>query len=749
MTSHLDPGPRRSGLTRLLTLGSLLWLGGLLTVSQAQITLDGSLGPGGPLTGPDYRIGADVGQIRGGNLFHSFGEFNVPRGGSATFAGPNTIANIVGRVTGGQPSTIDGVLRSEIAGANLFLLNPSGVLFGPNARLEVRGSFHVSTADFLRFADGATFAAHLGHESVLTVAPPTAFGFLGPHPAAITIQGSTLHLPEGKAMSVVGGDLAILGNAARPLFRLPTLGASGGRIQLASVASPGEAVFNPLELAPDLQVHSFARLGRLTLAQGAFLDTYGNGGGSVLLRGDHLLLDTAFVSAYNAGQADSPGLGIDIQGRGDVTLNGAFLVTGSDRTSRGSVGEIRVQGGAVTLTGGSIVGVLAEGVGTRGDVTVSATQSILISGPDTGIVAVAAGDPGQISLAAPRVTIDGGAVGAPSIAPGLRAGDIAVEAGQFSLLGGGLLVTGTSTEQHGGEITLNASESISIAGSQQVGTDVVRSSIISATTGRGNAGRIALSTPRLTMDAGLIVASTFGDGNAGDIDVRVGRLSLSGGAQIDSSTRGTGRGGDMTVVATEEISIAGHEREDMRVRSGLFSTANGSGHAGRLFVSAPLLLLDGGRIIASTLGDGNAGNIEVQARRLTLLDGAQIFSGIGTAEDDVVRGTGGPGRGGNITVIATDALSIAGRDGQGFRSSIGSNALVGSGDAGNIFIATPHLDMRDSFISTAIFRESRGNAGDLRLEVGRLSLADGARISSSTDGPGQGGRWTSLRRMPS
>ena len=99
------------------------------------------------------------------------------------------------------------MLRSEIAGANLYLLNPSGVLFGPNASLDVSGSFHVSTADFLRFADGAKFSANLGQESVLTVAPPAAFGFLGNNPAPITIQGSTLQVPGGKALSVVGGDM--------------------------------------------------------------------------------------------------------------------------------------------------------------------------------------------------------------------------------------------------------------------------------------------------------------------------------------------------------------------------------------------------------------------------------------------------------------------------------------------------------------------------------------------------------------
>jgi filamentous hemagglutinin family protein len=107
-----------------LLLSSVLLLSVLSGVSQAQITLDGSLGRSGALPGPHVVIPAEVGQIRGPNLFHSFGEFNVRRGESATFTGPNTIGNILGRVTGGQQSVIDGLLRSEISGANLYLLSP-------------------------------------------------------------------------------------------------------------------------------------------------------------------------------------------------------------------------------------------------------------------------------------------------------------------------------------------------------------------------------------------------------------------------------------------------------------------------------------------------------------------------------------------------------------------------------------------------------------------------------------------------
>jgi large exoprotein involved in heme utilization and adhesion len=111
--------PVRSRRLQTLLLSGLVLLQALLAVSQDHITLEGSLGLREPLTGPRYRIGADFGQLRGSNLFHRFGEFNVPAGGSAIVTSPTTVANILSRVTGGQPSTIDGVLRSEIAATNL------------------------------------------------------------------------------------------------------------------------------------------------------------------------------------------------------------------------------------------------------------------------------------------------------------------------------------------------------------------------------------------------------------------------------------------------------------------------------------------------------------------------------------------------------------------------------------------------------------------------------------------------------
>ncbi|MCP3873928.1 MAG: filamentous hemagglutinin N-terminal domain-containing protein, partial [Desulfobacteraceae bacterium] len=157
--------------------------------TNAEVTLDGSLGRSGALPGPDYQIGADLGKQHGGNLFHSFQDFNLNRAESATFSGPNSVNNVISRVTGGNPSQIDGLIRSTIPNADMYLLNPHGIMFGKNARLDVQGGFHASTADYLRLKDGGRFDARQPKNSILTVAPVEAFGFLNSQVAPISVQG--------------------------------------------------------------------------------------------------------------------------------------------------------------------------------------------------------------------------------------------------------------------------------------------------------------------------------------------------------------------------------------------------------------------------------------------------------------------------------------------------------------------------------------------------------------------------------
>ena len=197
--------------------------------AAAQIVTDGSVGAAQSLSGPAFSIGSALGTLSGNNLFHSFSTFNLATGESATFTGPSTLANIVGRVTGGSSSSIDGTIATLTGGStNLFLVNPAGIVFGPNASLNVEGSFHVSTADYLAFADGAKFMSNLGNGSSFTTADRQRSASSTPNPAAVAINGSTLNVGLGSTMNIAAGEVQIVGGqiaapggtiAATPLRR--------------------------------------------------------------------------------------------------------------------------------------------------------------------------------------------------------------------------------------------------------------------------------------------------------------------------------------------------------------------------------------------------------------------------------------------------------------------------------------------------------------------------------------------------
>jgi filamentous hemagglutinin family protein len=249
----------------------------------AQVVLDGSFGRAGPLAGPNVVVPSSAGRTVGTNLFHSFSRFDVARGESVTFQGPGSIRNVLARVTGGVASMIDGKLRCEIPGADLYLINPAGVVFGPGASLEVRGSFAVSTADFVRLGtDGRFDARAAAAESVLTTSAPAAFGFAGAAPGAgaIELNGGSLGVNDGRSISVVGGDVRIVGGQLL----------TAGPINLVAARS-GEAVITSTLQGDVVELQGAG--GAIELSDFADVDVGGgaNGGqGRVTIRGDSLVL---------------------------------------------------------------------------------------------------------------------------------------------------------------------------------------------------------------------------------------------------------------------------------------------------------------------------------------------------------------------------------------------------------------------------------------------------------------------------
>jgi filamentous hemagglutinin family protein len=547
-------------------MSGLLIAAVLVARSPAQnITLDGSLGGArGPLAGPHYMIPADAGQIRGKNLFHSFGRFSVQTGESATFTPPlngTPIANILSRVTGGQRSEIHGLLRSEIPEANLFLLNPAGVVFGPEASLDVKGSFHASTADVIRFADGEAFYANPGAESILTVAPPAAFGFLRPQPAPLVVQGSSLGVRTGATLSLVGGDLTMTGG---------TLRTPGGATHMVSVAGPAEVPVSPQAMAT---AAGGAPHGTITLAQGAMIDT--------------------------RGEAAEPAGHVELTGQRVAMTGGAQIDTST--AGAGPGGTVRLTATErITMEGRSGTGV----------------ESGVRSGT-TGT-----GRAGDIVLAAPVVELRDGLITTGTAGAG-DGGAITLEVGQLRLLEGGVIQSNVSslTAGQGGTVQVTAREGVEISGRDQ---DNFSSSLLTSTVGRSAAGSVRVQAPMLTLaDEGAIAASTLGSGRAGDIVLDVGRLTITGGARVESGTGGSGRGGTVQVNATEEIRVAG----EGDLPSQISTQTQRAGRGGDIVLTAPRVVVTEGAQIGSFVRvrrSGPGGTIEIRAHYLELNAGASI-----------------------------------------------------------------------------------------------------------------------------
>lgn len=691
---------------RCITL-PLILAGSLYSpISIGEITLDGSMGSSGSLVGPNYQISAELGALQGSNLYHSFGLFNLSQGERASFSGPAAVTNIIGRISGGEQSLIDGTVQSTITGANLFLLNPAGIFFGPNASIDVSGAFYASTAHELHFEDGAILSTGQIEAAILSTAPPSSFGFVADQNQALIVQGSRIFAQPNKTIGLIAGDIKIDG---------AMIGGDSATITISGISTPGQVLMDgtvypsnessPVPNSANITVMGESEIsssgykgGRLTISGGQiFVDqsdilshslSFGNGEG-IEIRGDqsiqfsHAAIQSASTHYGNAGSIhlNAPLILMD---------NGSGLLTSSYFVGNG--GDVNIQAGELTLQNTSAITSHANDAGNAGDVSIQATDRIQMTGdPDNAfdtritVGSYNSGNAGNIKIETPNLSLSGTTLDTATHGIGL-AGNISLITGDFSLANSAQIFTASSGTMNAGNIMIEASNHVDITG---VVDAVEWTGLFAIATANGNAGVIDITAKSLSVTDAWVDATISGTGKAGDILLNIENTTLLDNGKMRIINLGPGTGGRI-IVNTDSLELKNDGQFNAR------SAASG----------------------------GYGGDIDIHTRTL-------FMSTEGSITNEAFYNSLGTG---DISVNASEQIHIIG-EGESKSANPGSD-VVSTGIfsfTGNIDITSPDIVMEKSgAISSRTHNDL--NAGDLTVNTERLKLLSGAQISVDSFG---------------
>lgn len=688
----------------------------------AQITPDGTLGAERSIVTPNININGanadriDGGAIRGANLFHSFLEFNIGDGQRVYFANPAGIDNILSRVTGNDPSDILGTLGVE-GGANLFLINPNGIIFGANASLSLNGSFVASTASSLNFADGTQYSAKVPQTApLLTVSVPIGLQF-GQNPGTIQVQGTGnnlgvtpakptplgLQMQPGNTFALVGGNVSLDGG----IVTVPD-----GRIELGSVASEGVVSLTPTTNGWILGYQNVPSFGDIILSQRALVD--GSGDRIPALRGTGVrssaiqvtgrrvqLSEGSQIRAANTAATTGEAMlinateSVEIIGNADLRPN-SIIVTTTTSDTIGNAGNIEINTGRLLLLNRGILEASSSGAGRAGNITIVAN--------DVEVVGRHPIDRKRFS----SLNTEGDNRGS--------AGNITITAERVRVQAGGRIAANASVSADGGNITIETRELIvsdegsrieAVAVSYRLGT-----LLPDTPTGQGGSLKIRATDSVVLRDriyfpdrpSGLLVHST-GTGNAGNLEIETRQLTVEDGAIIEASTLfegdGAGNGGKLIVNASESVELIG--RSDLSEEPTILTAESlGTGNAGDLEINTSRLIVrDGAQVTVSGQGKGDAGTLRVNAGTIALNNEGKL------------TGITSSGRGGDITLQVRDYILM--RNG-----SLVATTAQNNGDGGNITINSPFIVATPNENSDIIANADQGFGG--RIDINSTNI---------------------------
>lgn len=700
---------------------------------NAQLTPDNTLGKENSLVTPSKLLQRiDGGAIRGSNLFHSFKEFNIDSGKSVYFSNPTAIENILTRVTGKNPSNIFGKL-GVLGNANLFLLNPNGIIFGKDASLDISGSFSATTAESILFDNNFEFSAtNRSSVPLLKVNITPGLQYPRSQQADITNQGN---LTVGKDLNLIGKNLNLTGEleAGRDLnFKAQNNLKIRDNPNNAFIVDAG----NNLLLQANQQIDIFA----LNHSDSGLF----SGRDLILQSSNPVLGDARYFSGGSfrieklngsLGDLESPNDPI-IRASGDVSFdsyNGASLHILAGRS-------VKITGD-VTITD-------ADGAnGLEETVTLSDGETLEINGKNQATLDIRAGTTAFGTL---------GVIGNGSFSPGnpntggsgsgsdiFIGGDIRVDSADglvfltnqynpnTNLSGGNIRVKGnintSSFDGNGGEIIFDSRNNIDIISSQ-----------ITTNSSTLSSGNIFLNSSGIISLVDGSSLKSESDQNPGGNLTLLGHINLNAisiildNSEISATTRDS-EAGDIILNAYDEVKISNNSK----VASG----AVGLGEAGFINIFTDKLSInDKSQVTVSSLDTIQPGFISIKANDVTLTNKAEIFattvSGNGgdielenlktlqLSDGSLISASTTNGISGNVNISATESINI----------DSGSGVIAeatGVGKAGNIAITTSQFSLDNNAI-ISVSNRGTGNAGELQVNASNMKLDNGAKIFAET-----------------
>jgi filamentous hemagglutinin family protein len=670
-------------------------------------------------------------------LLQSFGDFSLPNTtdtahfdlGNASYGGAaNGVNVVIGRVTGGNLSTINGQIR--LTGGNapdLFLINPSGIVFGAGASLNVPGSFVASTAESVLFANNLRFGVDgTTPNPLLTVSTPIGLQ-LGASAGPIEVQGTpannflfrspTLSTNPNQTLALVGGQVDInSANIVAPDGQVEIWALQNGTVDIPTTGNWQLSSSSPSPTWGDV-----------TLRQSSYIDTSGAVGGPINIRGRGLTLQDG-SHIQSATGANQQGQGITVQTTEFVDLLGAshpdnyFLpgLTTNVSQDNATAGDIQIDTQRLRVTNGAwVTSLVSTDPLVPTQITDSNTGQIIVRATD---VEVQGYNPIPNAFGTYWTSAITTLVGAGQRNNG---GAITVEADRVRLLDGGRLSTDvvgplvppfTPTEGNAGDISVTARESLELRG----------------------------TNPTLFTSAIASGIQSSAIGEAGSIKIEAGQLSISNGGTINSAIAGNpvaalagqGTAGNINIQATDvqvsDLIVEPFSQTPSGITVALGQNATGQG--GNINLTAnSLRVFNGGQITSSSEGNGPAGNvnltantIDVQGISQTLVNGQYLPSTI-TASSSTAAAAGSV----NVT---SGALSVR----NGAQVTVTNS---GTGEAGNLTVTggTFFLDQAGQLTASTV----NGNGGNMTLQLQNgLIMRHGSVISATAGGNGDGGNIT-------